>query len=71
MSEQQTPCCTKLNINRMDYKNHIDGGYTVINRICLACGHHWHGKQGEEKQYTRSEWDQFTNKVLTCDAPNA
>ena len=28
-----------------------------VNRVCLNCGTHWAGTDGEEVRYSRKEWD--------------
>jgi len=58
-------CCAKPSINRMDYRIHSDEPYLVINRMCMSCGQHWHGRDGEVKEYTRAEWDKYVNEVVT------
>ena len=35
----------------------------MINRMCLTCGKHWYGPEGQVKEYTRKEWDSWINSA--------
>ena len=53
-------CCDKPNTASHDYEVR---GETTINRMCLHCGKHWHGKEGAVREFSRKEWDDFVNEV--------
>jgi len=49
--------CQKPSIVVMDYIN----GTRMVNRMCTTCGQHWHGPDGDVKEYTRAEWEKWVN----------
>ncbi|HLP99417.1 MAG TPA: hypothetical protein VK149_13350 [Sideroxyarcus sp.] len=66
----QPLCCPKPSIQNMDHNMWADerGNLFVwhhaqftkrvflIHRVCLRCGCHWYGLEGEEKLYSLEEW---------------
>ena len=62
-------CCAKPSFHTEYYKWPLwirEGEPQVdkINRACVNCGTHWAGTVGEEKQYTRKEWDALMEETM-------
>ena len=51
--------CPKPSILVMNYTKQY--GTRVTNKICTSCGYHWHGSDGDVREYTRAEWDRWIN----------
>ena len=65
-----TKCCKRNAIANMDHKKSGPRGWNypvaVTNRMCLHCGKHWYGIEGQVKEYTRKEWDSWINSAFAA-----
>ena len=63
------PTCAHA-IQPMDYRWPIfadrDEQVTKINRICLKCYKHWFGVEGDVREFTRKEWDDYVSGAFAA-----